>query len=69
MSEAIRLSAEPGLAVGEWQAIVIISRVKLTTGEYSSPPELLMRRRENGVWCYRRPTADEEADYVSAEAW
>ena len=69
MSEAIKLSPEPGPAVGEWQAIVIISRVKLTTDGYSSPPELLMRRRENGGWCYRRPTADEETDYASREAW
>ncbi len=69
MSEAIKLSPEPGPAVREWQTIVMISRVKLTTDEYSSPPELLMRRRENGGWCYRRPTADEETDYVSREAW
>ena len=69
MSEAIR-SPAAGPTVGEWQAVVIFfSRVKLTTGEYSSPPELLMKRRENGVWCYRHPTADEEADYVSSDAW
>jgi len=28
-----------------------------------------MRRKVNGKWQYRSPTAEEEADYVASEAW
>jgi len=30
---------------------------------------LLMRRRLNGGWVYRRPTQEEEAEWASRDAW
>jgi len=31
--------------------------------------EILMRKRDNDRWIYRRPTPEEEKKYLSREAW
>lgn len=52
----------------EWQYYLPIFRaVELPDG--SSTRDLVMRRKIDGKWHYRRATAEEEADYVSREAW
>jgi hypothetical protein len=53
-----------------WEAYhnVLVAKV-LLDGDRSSPPEVLMRKRECGRWIYRRPTPDEETDSVSQMAW
>lgn len=33
------------------------------------PPALTMRRKVPEGWEYRLPTPEEDADYVSSEAW
>jgi hypothetical protein len=42
---------------------------KLVTGEESKMSELILRRKENGFWVYRRPTHEEERDYTDGDAW
>jgi hypothetical protein len=52
----------------EWQPHVPLFQVTLATGERMNG--LVMRRRIGWFrWEYRRPTSDEEAEYVSAGAW
>ena len=41
----------------------------LTLPDGTSTHGLVMRRKIDGKWCHRRATAEEEADYVSCEAW
>lgn len=52
----------------EWLPMASKSPKRLVTGELSSAPAL-MRKRVNGVWCYRIPTEEEWYDHVSADAW
>jgi len=52
-----------------WKPVVPMFRKTLATGELSSPPELLMRKRENGVWSYRRPSEDETQLFKAIDAW
>ena len=54
---------------GDWHPDISLTSKKLVTGEYSSPPEVLMQRRENGVTIYRRPTVEEANAYLSTESW
>lgn len=51
----------------EWEAFIAFTEKTLNTGERHRG--LLMRRKVDGVWEYRRPTATEESDYVSGDAW
>ena len=52
----------------EWEFYLpIFFAVDLPDG--TSTRHLVMRCKCNGKWCYRRATAEEEADYVSREAW
>lgn len=54
----------------DWRPCHPMFRKRLTSGEYSNPPELLMRTTgSDGKKLYRRPTAQEEADYVSGVSW
>lgn len=53
----------------EWTADVVLRDQTLVTGERVKAPALLMKRQEDGKPVYRRPTAEEEADYVSSDAW
>ncbi len=48
--------------------IEILDRV-LVTGETVKGTALLMVCKENGKKIFRRPTPEEEADYVSSDAW
>lgn len=45
------------------------SRITLIDGTLSVRCSMLMRRRLDGVWQYRNLTAEEWADWQSAEAW
>jgi hypothetical protein len=45
----------------------IIFAVALSDG--TSTRDLVMRCKMDGKWHYRRATPEEEADYVSREAW
>jgi hypothetical protein len=51
----------------DWHPHNAITRHTLTNGDKASG--LLMRRKRNGKWEYRRPTPVEESEYVSSEAW
>lgn len=53
----------------DWRAFVSLVSRTLENGEVAEASALLMKRRDKGVWVYRRPTAEEEADYVSSDAW
>lgn len=54
----------------DWQPCHPMRRKRLTSGEHSNPPELLMSaRNDDGETIYRRPTAEEKSDYVSGAAW
>ena len=54
---------------GDWTPNVELSPKRLVTGETVSAPRLLMCRRVDGRWEYRVPTPQEEAEYLSADAW
>ena len=45
----------------------IIRAVELSDG--TSTRDFVMRCKIDGKWHYRRATPEEEADYVSREAW
>jgi hypothetical protein len=52
----------------EWSFhLPIIRAVQLSDG--TSTRDLVMRCKMDGKWHYRRATPEEEADYVSLEAW
>ena len=52
----------------EWLFYLPILRaIDLSDG--TSTSGLVMRRKIDGKWRYRRATPDEEADYVSRDAW
>lgn len=51
----------------EWESFQAMVKKTLVTGERAHG--LLMRRKVDGVWEYRRPTPAEESDYVSMEGW
>lgn len=53
----------------EWKDFIGWWPRKLQSGEKVRGGTLLMRRRENGMWIYRLPTDQEEAEYMSATAW
>jgi len=54
----------------DWESYTnLFFRRDLIDGGKSNPPQILMRRRENGVWLYRRPDAAEEFDAISRSAW
>lgn len=54
----------------DWLPCHPMQRKQLLSGEYSNPPELLMRvTGQDGTMIYRRPTAEETTDYVSGAAW
>lgn len=42
---------------------------RATLPDGSKSGYLVMRRRVNGEWEYRIPTAEEETDYISDEIW
>jgi hypothetical protein len=44
-----------------------ICAVELSDGTFTR--DLVMRCKIDGKWRYRRATPEEEADYVSREAW
>jgi hypothetical protein len=45
----------------------IFRAVKLSDGNFTR--DLVLRCKIDGKWHYRRATPEEEADYVSCEAW
>jgi len=53
----------------DWRAFVSWKRRQLADGEVVEPSTLLMRRRSADGYEYRRPTAKEEAEFASIEAW
>lgn len=52
----------------EWEAIVPWLPKRLKTGEQVSF-ELVMRKKIDGQWIYRWPTAEESVEYLRDEAW
>lgn len=52
-----------------WTAEVVLTDKTLETGERVKAPALLMKRKLEGETVYRRPSPEEEAEYVSSEAW
>jgi len=54
---------------GVWRPCNPMRKRQLISGEYSTPPELLMRAVIDGRVVFRRPTASEADDYVSRDAW
>jgi hypothetical protein len=58
-----------GFSQRDWEAHMPLSSKRLDSGEYSGPLEVLMRKRENGEWAYRRPTKSETENYESEIAW
>lgn len=53
----------------DWEAFLSSLSRTLENGEVTKGTTLLMRRRNGNAWIYRRPTAEEESDYASSEAW
>jgi hypothetical protein len=51
----------------DWHAFVAHDVKTLITGERERG--LLMRRKLDGAWEFRRPTPREEEDFVSSDAW
>lgn len=57
-----------GKSTEEWQFYLpLLCTVDLPDG--TSTDHLVMRRKIEGKWHYRRATAEEQADYASREAW
>jgi hypothetical protein len=62
--DSARLShSEAGSAVNEWEFYLPLFAASLPSGR------LVMRRRVDGQWQYRAPTAEEVENYVASEAW
>jgi hypothetical protein len=64
----------PSCDVGEvrdtkasWEFYLAILLVSLPDG--SKTRGLLMRRKSGSKWNYRRPTLEEEAEFMSLDAW
>jgi hypothetical protein len=54
----------------EWTSFVCLTAKTLVSGEVVKAPALLMQRlNDAGHVEYRRPTAEEESEYVAREAW
>lgn len=51
----------------EWKCIHVILPVTTIDGE--RVVDLVARRRINGKWEYRRPTQEENEEYVKDNAW
>jgi hypothetical protein len=51
-----------------WESCDPMFKKRLITGERAAGP-LLMRKRVDGKWIYRRMTVREESDFVSSTAW
>jgi hypothetical protein len=54
---------EAGPASNAWQFYLPLFAASLPSGR------LVMRRKVDGKWHYRQPTAKEEADYMACESW
>ena len=57
------LRCEAGPASNAWQFHLPLFAASLPSGR------LVMRRKVDGKWHYRQPTAREEADYMACESW
>lgn len=53
----------------KWTLNVELLDRTLIGGEQIKGPALLASRKENGTKVYRRPTAEEQAEYAMDEAW
>jgi hypothetical protein len=54
----------------EWTSVVILGPKIAVDGRTLDACTVAMRRRaSSGEWQYRAPTREEEATYVSDEAW
>ena len=51
----------------DWEEYVVLLPVRIVGGEKAQGP--VMRRRVGDDWEYRAMTTDEEANYVSRDAW
>lgn len=49
--------------------ISLFVRRQLIDGTTAEPTDLVMRRKVESGYEYRRPTAEEAAEYASFEAW
>lgn len=54
---------------GGWQIHHLFLNSSVTLPDGTSSGRLVMRRMVEGRWEYRAPTKEEEAEYVSSEAW